>query len=332
MKLYLMAFAFWVLYLPDVDAQFAPQVGISGSIGIHKTSPLFKSWANDCSVRRGWLNIADKISGKPVLGDSTDVLGFADGNVVSLGDSGVATIKFVQAIYNGVGPDFSVFENGFQNPDNIEEAFLELAFVEVSSDGEHYYRFPATSNTTTTTQVKGTGDYMNARYINNLAGKYITQYGTPFDLDDLKDVSGLNLNYITSIRIIDVVGSVAAYQSFDHLGQIINDPYPTPFPTGGFDLDAVGAINVLGDVINAVHLSEASIFPNPANDKLYITIPDAIADNAEIMLSDCMGKIVLRQKALKRNELIMSSLAQGLYFIHLSQTSSTQCIGKCSKI
>jgi hypothetical protein len=63
-------------------------------------------------------------------------------------------------------------------------AYLELAFVEVSSDGINYFRFPATSLTPTDNQVSNTA-YMNAANINNLAGKYIGGYGTPFDLDEL---------------------------------------------------------------------------------------------------------------------------------------------------
>jgi hypothetical protein len=33
------------------------------------------------------------------------------------------------------------------------------------------------------------------------------------------------------------------YASYDSQGHQINDPWPTNFPTGGFDLDAVGVIN-----------------------------------------------------------------------------------------
>ena len=33
------------------------------------------------------------------------------------------------------------------------------------------------------------------------------------------------------------------YSRCDSQGHQINDPWPTNFPTGGFDLDAVGVIN-----------------------------------------------------------------------------------------
>ena len=98
------------------QAQYAPQAGLLGSTAIHKSSPIILSWATQCSVERGYINIENKTLGKTSLGDNIAALGKADGEVVSLGDSGVATIQFVQPLYNGVGPDFAVFENGFQIP------------------------------------------------------------------------------------------------------------------------------------------------------------------------------------------------------------------------
>lgn len=55
---------------------------------------------------------------------------------------------------------------------------------------------------------------------------------------------GLNLNSVTHIRIVDVVGSIdPLYATRDSLNRVINDPWPTFFETGGFDLDAVGVIH-----------------------------------------------------------------------------------------
>jgi hypothetical protein len=46
------------------------------------------------------------------------------------------------------------------------------------------------------------------------------------------------------VRIRDVVGSIKPeYATLDSKGNPINDPWPTTFPTGGFDLDAVGVIH-----------------------------------------------------------------------------------------
>lgn len=61
-------------------------------------------------------------------------------------------------------------------------------------------------------------------------------------MDELDGISQLlDVNAITQVRLIDVVGSInPAYGSTDALGNLINDPWSTPFATGGFDLDAVG--------------------------------------------------------------------------------------------
>ena len=66
----------------------------------------------------------------------------------------MATVTFASPIYNGEGPDFAVFENGFDIDDEYDPTgvlhFLELAFVEVSSDGENFFRFPAVTNVPST--------------------------------------------------------------------------------------------------------------------------------------------------------------------------------------
>jgi hypothetical protein len=81
------------------------------------------------------MDIANPGLGYASLGDSSLAIGPANLDIVSLGDSGVATLTFSSPIANGLGPDFVVFENGFLDPANDSFAFLELAFVEVSSDG-----------------------------------------------------------------------------------------------------------------------------------------------------------------------------------------------------
>lgn len=315
------------------EAQFAPQVGLSGTTAVHKSSSSIKSWATECIVQRGYIDIADKSAGYTTTGDSSSALGMADGEVISLGDSGIATVQFSQAIYNGEGADFVVFENGFQNPANPEEAFLELAFVEVSSDGVHFFRFQTTSNTQSLVQIKGSGDYMNARLINNLAGKYAAQYGTPFDLEELKSTVGLDVTHITHIRIVDVIGDIGSIASKDANGQKINDPYPTPFPTGGFDLDAVGAIHFKGSGIKENISRSVQIFPNPASTTLFIQLEATVLNsNSEVIIRDMSGRILLRQNAGQQNTFNIESFQSGLYLISLLQSGTNTCLGKFSKL
>jgi len=316
-----------------VQAQYAPQAGVPGSTAISASSSSFVGWATGCTLHRGYLNIASPSLGLATSGDSSDALGAPDHAIVSLGDSGVADLTFDHPIFNGTGPDFAVFENGFANPGNPEEAFLELAFVEVSSDGVHYYRFPANSNTQDSLQIRAAGDYMNARYINNLAGKYIGGYGTPFDLQELDSVSGLDINSITHVRVIDVIGSIGEHASFDQTGRKINDPYPTAFATGGFDLDAVGVIHQKTTSVNSLADNIGlSIYPNPVIDKLTLTIKDT-QPNINVTLTDITGKVLLQQRLSSAyNELNVSRYTQGIYYLILRDDKGNRWAEKLTKL
>ncbi len=73
----------------------------------------------------------------PPLGGGT-LQGSLD--VVSLGNGGVITVAFDgNAIVDGPGPDFIVFENPFETAGGV---FAELATVAVSDDGHSWHSFP----------------------------------------------------------------------------------------------------------------------------------------------------------------------------------------------
>ncbi len=227
------------------DGPFPPPAGQEGSTAISKDSSIFQSWASAIKTDRGLINFSNpdemaEGSNYATFGNRANPLGTATGfpnNVISLGDGGEVIITFNEPIVNGPGFDFAIFENGFL------DTFLELAFVEVSSDGENYFRFPAVSLNSEDNQI-GPFEEVDATYIHNLAGKYRSGFGTPFDLEDLEGTSGIDLNNIRFVKIIDVIGSVdPAYASFDSEGNMVNDPFPTPFFSGGFDLEAIGIIN-----------------------------------------------------------------------------------------
>ena len=150
-------------------------------------------------------------------------------DVVSLGEGGVATLTFNVPIVDGDGPDFAVFENSFSH------RFLELAFVEVSSDGEQFVRFPSVY-----LGVGPVGDYgeQETALIDGLAGKYKVGFGTPFDLAVLAGHPALS-GPVVAVRIVDIIGDGRSVDSF---GRPIYDPYPT-VDSAGFDLQAVGVLN-----------------------------------------------------------------------------------------
>lgn len=317
-RLSLSGLLMFTLTLPTalLYAQYPPQAPLPGHEGIAKDSPDIKAWADSCAVERGWIDIADTSLGKVSSGTVEAPLGPPSIEALSLGDGGQATLSFSQAIINGPGPDFAVFENAFANPVNPAEAYLELAFVEVSSDGEHFVRFPAISGTQDTVQ-NDNFTYMDAALLHNLAGKYATGYGTPFDLEELKDEPGLDVNNIRYIRIIDVVGSLdSTYASFDQDGRIINDPYPSPYPTGGFDITAIGVLNLAASGIAQADSTSFQLYPNPAEDyfQLIAGRPDL---SVRYQIYDLQGKVLEAGQYTNTLRVECSSWPAGVYVIQL---------------
>jgi hypothetical protein len=303
-------------------AQFAPAAGLYGTTAIWKDSSAFVEWATGCTVQRGYMNIADTTLGLASVGDEGSAIGMPGENgVVSLGDGGMATLTFDKPVYNGPGFDFAVFENGFQTGDS-NLAFLEFAFVEVSSDGIHFSRFPAVSNTQDTVQLAMQG--IDCALVNNLAGKYIAGYGTPFDLSELDTVPGLDINHITHIRLVDVVGSVTnQYATHDIYGHKVNDPWPTPFPSCGFDLDAVGVIHALGVTgVQQTDMVPVSVYPNPATkgSSVYVNVPG----NAHVQVYDINGKLLHAQYITGGAVIPAGTFSAGLYVITVQSGETYQ--------
>ncbi|MBC7700012.1 PEP-CTERM sorting domain-containing protein [Aquabacterium sp.] len=224
---------------------FAPAAGKPGSTAIGKDDSSITHWATayqdylpGTDVDTTWQT-PGRALGK-AIGDSQDI--------VSLGNGGRITLTFGGNIVNDAGDDFAVFENSFS------DAFLELGWVEVSSDGSKFFRFPNYSFTPSPVSAFGTVDPTN---IDGLAGKYRQGYGTPFDLDLLKGTAGLDVNAVKYVRIIDIVGDGTAFDSYPaSVGgpHVIYDPHKTT-GSGGFDLDAIGVI----------HFAAASAVPEPAS-------------------------------------------------------------------
>jgi hypothetical protein len=232
------------------------------------------------------------------------------------GDGGYAILTFDEPISNGLGFDFAVFENSFDG------YFLELAHVEVSSDGIHFVRFPSVSLTDTTEQIWSFG-YVEAIHNHNLAGKYRFDYGTPFDLEDLKDSELVDINNITHVKIIDVIGSIdPELGSRDSRGVLINDPFPTPFPSGGFDLDAVGILHHQAPANTANQpVYQVQLFPNPAHDLINIQTNISTLKNIRIM--DLQGRTVFESTVHTSSiEIYCSSWEKGIYFVQMNDGKS----------
>lgn len=206
---------------------FPGAAGTSGSDAIAKDDPSFIAWANGnltptygTGVDSIWKN-PQKAYGPATL-DSSDI--------VCLGNGGQIVMTFPRPIRDGIGNDFAVFENGFGN------TFLELAYVEVSSDGVNFYRFPNRSEGSTQVGAYGSVDPTT---LTGLAGKYRIGFGTPFDLAVLAGSPLLDRENVRFVRIVDIIGDGT---KLDSTGHPIYDPYPTT-GSGGFDLEAIGVIH-----------------------------------------------------------------------------------------
>lgn len=300
---------------------YAPAAGQSGSTAIHYDSLIIIGWATTCDINRGYKNVEDTTLGLASFGTNTDALGPVNGintNVVALGDGGIATLSFEYPIKNGIGPDFAVFENG------VNDDFLEIAFVEVSSDGIHFVRFSAISEVQTTTQIGGFGQ-IDCRELYNFAGKYRSGFGTPFDLEELIDSTSIDVNKITHVRIVDVIGSInPAFATFDSQGTIVNNLHPTPFESGGFDLDGIAVMHIdISASITNKKQTALSVFPNPSSDKIQLTINQTM--NYQII--DLLGQVQLHGEVGGFHQKItISKLPRGSYFIQLENGNTARFI------
>jgi hypothetical protein len=214
--------------------EYEPPAGRPGSTAIANDDERFVAWATDFV---GTLTLGSEVD--EGWDDPTQALGIAEGeteSVLSLGNGGVVTLTFDAPIANGEGADFAVFENAF------DDFFLELAFVEVSSNGEDFQRFDCAY---LGEEPVGQYDTHDSELIGGLAGKYRAGFGTPFDLEQLADKDlvadgTLDLDAISQVRIVDIIGDGSQEDSFGHP---IYDPTPT-VGSGGFDLDGIGVIHV----------------------------------------------------------------------------------------
>lgn len=241
-RLFLVVAVFWVLPAALLGA------GPYTETGIQSDDPAIGAWAS------GWINevrgpkdIANPGGGTVSAGSPANVLGpvtCSIGDTISLGDGGALTLTFDDPVFDGPGDDLVVFENGFFSGLGV---FAELGFVEVSTDGVTFARFPGVSLTAGPVASYDPIDPTDVFY---LAGKHpggnqVPCEGTGFDLSDLSShpdvLSGaVDLTEINYVKVVDVIGNGSTR---DSLGNPIYDPYPTDFSNGGFDLQAVGVIN-----------------------------------------------------------------------------------------
>ncbi len=242
--------------------------------GIAFTDSRFVQWANVIDESRTIL--APRGSTTINQTGSINSLGDLDAAQIAGGMSpGFLTVQFPTGIRDGVGADFAIFENGFafgQTDTGSPGLFAEFAYVDVSSNGSEFARFPSIY-LNSGALPGGFGSAFSAFDVTNvfnLAGKHASGIGTPFDLASLIDDplvrSGqVNLNSIQYVRMFDIPGN----GSFtDSLGNPIYDNWLTS-GSGGFDFRLGEGLGV--GVINATAV------PEPSSMTMFAMIAGGIA-------------------------------------------------------
>lgn len=242
---------------------------------LNYVNPIFFGWAASVAedgyapapgVSSDWKKSGYALG--PVTGDNFDVVSLGDLNATQLAsntDPGAITVEMDNPLADLPGADFVVFENTLISgglSGVAGQVAADLGYVEVSSNGADFARFPSRSLTPAAVSTWWTIDATN---VFNLAGKHANGYGdswgTPFDLSQLAGeplvIGGtVNLNNITYVRVVDIPGN-GKYLDSHSPPSPIYDPWLTS-GSGGLDLEAVGGISVPVDFANWLAMKEIS--------------------------------------------------------------------------
>ena len=215
----------------------------------------------------------DNVLGAPSANASWTVPETSPYEICSLGLGGEIVLAFTDnAIVNGEGVDFTVFENAFEilYGTRAGEIFAEPAKVAVSKDGITFYEFPFDSlmleGLAGKTPTNGSADPTNPD----------SSGGDSFDLSEV----GLDTAYF--VKLTDVTEIIL---------QDTSHPYYDP-TANGFDLDAVVAVHsVITSVRNETQIQNSTFalsvpYPSPASK--------SSANSVLFKVNGANGKINLR--------------------------------------
>jgi hypothetical protein len=173
------------------------------------------------------------VEGPPVGGGSDE----GSTNVVSLGSGGSIVVSFApNAIIDGPGPDFIVFENPFWISGNSSDVYAEPGEVSVSDDGTNWTPFPC-APTADPQSSDGTG--VAPPYPATCGGWQVvySEPGNGISPVDPSAAGGLALDLatigVTHAQYVKIVDKTQEACPEGGAGPITN----------GFDLDAIAIVN-----------------------------------------------------------------------------------------
>ncbi len=173
-QIFFFVFSFLLIF-SIAQGSFALDVDITKKMAIVVAISVFMLWATNCGNCE-YEDIAVIPRVEASFGKAYNVFGESGTKgLLSLGDGDMATLIFSETIGNENRRDFAIFENAFSN------IFLELGFVEVSSDETNHTCFSSFPEVQIAKQVDGFGE-TDATMINTFAGKYRALFGAPFAL------------------------------------------------------------------------------------------------------------------------------------------------------
>ena len=236
-----------------------------------------KFWASGCT---GW---------RPeyaTFGTWDDACGAAPGitnDVVSLGDGGYALLTFDVVIADGPGPDLAVFENAFQMGDNV--VFAELGFVEVSSNGQDFARFPSHSLTGNEEPMPGDVDrdgYVGESDLDTIISNWAKTPATrqQGDLNENGIVEGVDYAEVLSYwgtRLVGTFGALDPTDIHNLAGKHVNNMgtwLGTPFDLA----DLIADPKVLSGVVNLSNINYVKIIDVVGNGSTFDSWGNPIYD------------------------------------------------------
>jgi hypothetical protein len=205
------------------------------------------------------------ILGGPVGGG----LGAGSLDVLSLGEGGDVTLGFDVTLVDGPGADLTVSENGFVIGGG-SGVFAEILYVEVSTDGATFARFPS--------KYLGSGSAMGA--YRGLAGGLPVIADITTGLVDPLDplLSGGEALDLADLSLDPAVQSGAVDLSAIHFVRLVDvlpgetDSFGTPLgASGGPDVDAVTVLN--SDVSSSPTQPVCDLFFD-AEERLHFVLGD----------------------------------------------------------
>ena len=151
-------------------------------------------------------------------------------DVVSLGNGGTIVLSFApNAIVDGPGPDFIVFENPFEIAGNPNNLYAEPGIVAVSDDGVSWTSFPCTA----TFESPPYGLCAGWHPVYSAPGNGLSPIDPTASGGDAFDLADIGVTHARYVKIVDHTVTEACPTD-------PSQPHPT---TNGFDLDAIAIVN-----------------------------------------------------------------------------------------